>query len=524
MPGNPGTAATDENARRIVAHGFRNPFRMAFRPGSSELWVGDVGRSRWEEIDRIIDPLAAPVFNGGFPCIEGPEVATDWARTNLCARLVSQTGATAAPYFSYGHEAGVTADDACYVPAAAITGLTFYPLDGPFPASLHGALLWADISRSCIYAMPLGPDGLPSPADAQVFASSVSAPVDLQISPAGELVYVDVSGAVRVIGFHGSGQPSDPQINASRLSGDVPLDVHLEASIATSGVDSGGSTIAWDLDDDGRFDDGSSARVEWRTETPGRHAVRVRITDAVGAVRSAGLALTAGEVEPTMVDDFDSGDLAGWFEVHMADTIDVPGRGQVLALAAEGDGAFVRTLLPASVQEAYLRASIRATLQGDHAVYLARFLDGSGSAIAGLYLTPDGRLAIRADRDDQSASSARSLLSGEWHEFVFRARTGTATDALEVWLDGRPVEDLPSALGLGAPLIAAVQLGDSVEGRRFELLVDDFAVGPSLRPEVPAEEGPPVLLLGVGVAVLILGALGLLVVARNRGSVAAPEP
>ena len=38
--GNPLAASSDVNARRIVAYGLRNPFRMAFRPGTSDLFVG----------------------------------------------------------------------------------------------------------------------------------------------------------------------------------------------------------------------------------------------------------------------------------------------------------------------------------------------------------------------------------------------------------------------------------------------------------------------------------------------------
>ena len=34
---------SDPNARRIIAIGLRNPFRFACRPGTSELWIGDVG-------------------------------------------------------------------------------------------------------------------------------------------------------------------------------------------------------------------------------------------------------------------------------------------------------------------------------------------------------------------------------------------------------------------------------------------------------------------------------------------------
>ena len=68
---NPLFSSSDPNARRIVAYGFRNPFRFTFRPGTNELWIGDVGWSSWEEIDRIPNPLTSPVRNFGWPCYEG---------------------------------------------------------------------------------------------------------------------------------------------------------------------------------------------------------------------------------------------------------------------------------------------------------------------------------------------------------------------------------------------------------------------------------------------------------------------
>ena len=57
-------------ARRIVAHGFRNPFRLTLRPGTGEVWAGDVGWNEWEEVDRIAAPTAG-VGNYGWPCYEG---------------------------------------------------------------------------------------------------------------------------------------------------------------------------------------------------------------------------------------------------------------------------------------------------------------------------------------------------------------------------------------------------------------------------------------------------------------------
>ena len=49
----PARGSADPNARRIIAHGLRNPFRFTVRPGTNEIWVGDVGWNTWEEIDRL---------------------------------------------------------------------------------------------------------------------------------------------------------------------------------------------------------------------------------------------------------------------------------------------------------------------------------------------------------------------------------------------------------------------------------------------------------------------------------------
>ena len=45
LPSNPLAGDPDPNVRRMIAHGLRNPFRFTVRPGTDELWLGDVG---WE--------------------------------------------------------------------------------------------------------------------------------------------------------------------------------------------------------------------------------------------------------------------------------------------------------------------------------------------------------------------------------------------------------------------------------------------------------------------------------------------
>jgi len=69
--GNPLAGSGDANARRVIAHGLRNPFRFTFRPGTSELWVGDVGWNDWEEINRIPNATDTAMENFGWPCYEG---------------------------------------------------------------------------------------------------------------------------------------------------------------------------------------------------------------------------------------------------------------------------------------------------------------------------------------------------------------------------------------------------------------------------------------------------------------------
>ena len=80
LPDNPNAASTDANARRIVAYGLRNPFRLGVRPGTGEVWIGDVGWNTWEEIQRIQQPTAA----GGqlrLAVLRGPPTAGRAATT-----------------------------------------------------------------------------------------------------------------------------------------------------------------------------------------------------------------------------------------------------------------------------------------------------------------------------------------------------------------------------------------------------------------------------------------------------------
>jgi glucose/arabinose dehydrogenase len=58
---------------RVVAYGLRNPWRFSFDRANGDLYVGDVGELRWEEVDRLTRRTRQPA-NLGWPLYEGREL------------------------------------------------------------------------------------------------------------------------------------------------------------------------------------------------------------------------------------------------------------------------------------------------------------------------------------------------------------------------------------------------------------------------------------------------------------------
>jgi len=197
LPSNPLAGAVDPNVRRIIAHGLRNPFRFTFRPGTSELWLGDVGWNLYEEVNRILDPTDAVVENFGWPCYEGvpQQSGYDGANLTVCENLYVAPGADAEPYFPYHHSNKVVPGETCPTGSSSISGLAFNAgFPSTFPSQYEGALFFSDYSRDCIWAMKTGGGSTPSPAQLETFVFSAANPVNLQFGPGGDLFYPDFDG------------------------------------------------------------------------------------------------------------------------------------------------------------------------------------------------------------------------------------------------------------------------------------------------------------------------------------------
>ena len=203
LPDNPNAFTSSANARRVIAYGLRNPFRFAIKPGTNQIYSGDVGWDTFEEID-VASPAA--VKNFGWPCYEGPnrQPAYEAANLTLCQNLYANPTQVTAPLTSYPTHATASASEPCTPGSSSISGVAFYGT-GAYPSRYDGSLFYADYSRNCIWAL-IGGD----PQRRESFGVGVAHPVDLVSGPGGDLFYVDFDGGtIHRIEFGKTGTVSD---------------------------------------------------------------------------------------------------------------------------------------------------------------------------------------------------------------------------------------------------------------------------------------------------------------------------
>ena len=173
---NPFFNQTTGDNRAIWALGLRNPFTFTFQPGTGRMFINDVGQSTWEEIN---DGIAGS--NYGWPNCEG-----------FCN---PPNPSFRDPIFVY-QNTGVD---------CAITGGAFYnPTIIQFPSNYVGHYFFADFCGGWISEIN------PATGTGSQFATGISSPVDLKVSPDGFLYYLArSSGSVGRIGFSGTGGGGD---------------------------------------------------------------------------------------------------------------------------------------------------------------------------------------------------------------------------------------------------------------------------------------------------------------------------
>jgi uncharacterized repeat protein (TIGR03806 family) len=125
-------------APEVYALGFRNPFRFSFDRETGDLWVGDVGQEKWEEIDKV-----EAGKNYGWPCREGKhDYIND--NPNVCP---SMTGLTD-PVYEYEHVGGN---------GASVTGGFVYR--GAAMPAFQGSYVFGDFMNFQTFALTFDAGG-----------------------------------------------------------------------------------------------------------------------------------------------------------------------------------------------------------------------------------------------------------------------------------------------------------------------------------------------------------------------------
>jgi uncharacterized repeat protein (TIGR03806 family) len=186
-PTDPDVLAND--CPEIFAWGLRNPWRFSFDAATGDLWLGDVGQSTFEEIDRI-----ALGGNYGWDCREG--LSTFSSPAASCAAATNLID----PVHQYPRSAGVS-----------VTG--GYVYRGSAIPDLVGSYLFADYGSGRLWR--LIDDGAGGLTD-DLLAATGGSIVSFGEGNDNELYLVDIGGRLYRI-VQGAGGPN-PDPVPDRLS------------------------------------------------------------------------------------------------------------------------------------------------------------------------------------------------------------------------------------------------------------------------------------------------------------------
>ncbi len=181
----------------VWALGLRNPFRFSFDRATGDLYIGDVGQAKWEEINLLAASTPAPV-NFGWVCREGCETAGNNESNCSTAGCPNDPGVSCQfprPLGSYWdpilchHNRGW----------AAIMG--GYRYRGSFVPSISGDYIYGDVTCGQIWKTttldPADPAGIQSSCWASGFGGTFGFAEDRL----GEL-YIIVGAASRIDCIH----------------------------------------------------------------------------------------------------------------------------------------------------------------------------------------------------------------------------------------------------------------------------------------------------------------------------------
>ena len=262
---NPFFNQTTGDNRAIWALGVRNPFTFSFQAGVGRMFINDVSQNTWEEIN---DGIAGS--NYGWPTCEG---FCNPPNPNFRD-----------PIFAYMNDGST----------CAITGGAFYnPQIIQFPSNFVGRYFFADFCGGWIRT--LDPANGNAVAD---FATGISLPVDLQVSPDGFLYYLARgSGSVNRIGFAATGDNIPPTVSITNPANGAIVARKSNVTITATASDNVGVTRVDFLVNGALQCSDTTAPYSCTWRVPGAmnktYQLQARAFDQAGNVGTASIQVTA---------------------------------------------------------------------------------------------------------------------------------------------------------------------------------------------------------------------------------------
>ncbi|HIG73556.1 MAG TPA: T9SS type A sorting domain-containing protein [Bacteroidetes bacterium] len=159
----------------IYAYGLRNPWKFSFDSDTGDLWLGDVGQNRWEEVN-----LVESGGNYGWRPVEGP----------ACFESGCDLSAYDAPIAWYPHTGGAEG-------GFSITGGFVYR--GRAVPGLEGAYLYADFVLPRLWMLQYDPET--GDATSTLLTTSIPNISTINEGPGGEAYVASYnSGTIYILG------------------------------------------------------------------------------------------------------------------------------------------------------------------------------------------------------------------------------------------------------------------------------------------------------------------------------------
>ena len=164
---------TPGDSWKIVGLGLRNPWRFSFDSATDNLWIGDVGQDKWEEVDFRAAARLDRLANYGWSRYEGYSVYSS-------SHSYSTVGAKVKPVLVYSHAHG-----------CSVTGGFVYR--GTAVRAAQGRYFYGDYCTGTIWSFRVGKHGR---ASAPAVSGRVPSVSSFGVDGDGELYAVSLGGTL----------------------------------------------------------------------------------------------------------------------------------------------------------------------------------------------------------------------------------------------------------------------------------------------------------------------------------------